>query len=67
MLDGDTFATFSSDMSIHICKVSSSESTPYRTLIGHKDEVNAVCWSPGGALASCSDDSTAKIWSVDKG
>ena len=35
-------------------------------LKGHTDEVNAVCWSPGGRyLASCSDDSAAKIWSFD--
>lgn len=66
--DGDTFATCSSDMSIHICKVSSPDNAAIRTLNGHKDEVNAVCWSPGGALvASCSDDSTAKIWSIDQG
>eukprot|EP01035_Chromulina_nebulosa_P020756 gene20756-26912_t len=65
--DGDTFATCSSDMSIFVCKVSSKDSTAYRSFTGHKDEVNAVCWSPGGNyLASCSDDSTAKIWSIDK-
>jgi transducin (beta)-like 1 len=54
--------------SIHVCKVSSADNSAYRSLIGHKDEVNAVCWSPGGALvASCSDDSTAKIWSIEEG
>lgn len=32
---------------------------------GHKMDVNAVKWDPTGKLlASCSDDSTAKIWSV---
>ena len=66
--DGDTFATCSSDMAIHICKVSGSESKPVKSFLGHQDEVNAVCWSPGGALlASCSDDSTAKIWSIEDG
>jgi transducin (beta)-like 1 len=46
-----------------VCSVST---TIIRTFKGHTDEVNAVCWSPGGVfLASCSDDSTAKIWSLD--
>lgn len=36
--------------------------------MGHEDEVNSVCWAPGGhLLASCSDDSTAKVWVVDEG
>lgn len=74
--DLDTFATCSSDMSIHVCKVSSRFNQAFRTFrgdessgeIGHTNEVNAVCWSPGGLfLASCSDDSTAKIWSVEEG
>lgn len=46
-----------------MCSVSSSAIT---TFSGHTDEVNAVCWSPGGVyLASCSDDSTAKIWALN--
>lgn len=55
--------------SIYICQVSSpEENTPLRCLSGHDDEVNAVCWSPGGELlASCSDDSTAKIWTTEEG
>ena len=54
--------------SIQICKVSSPTSDAVRTLEGHSDEVNAVCWSPGGKyLASCSDDSTAKIWVAEDG
>ena len=52
--------------SIHLCSVSSTTSSATRTFIGHTDEVNGVCWSPGGVyLASCSDDFTAKIWSVE--
>ena len=32
---------------------------------GHKDEVNAIKWDPSGQLlASCSDDHTAKVWSM---
>ena len=31
-------------------------------------QVNALCWSPDGKLlASCSDDKTAKIWSMESG
>lgn len=67
--DADVFATCSSDRVIYICRVSSAEpNTAAQTLSGHQDEVNAVCWSPGGALlASCSDDSTAKIWTAESG
>ena len=66
--DSDSFATCSSDMCIFICRVSSAGTGAEKTLKGHTDEVNAVCWSPGGALlASCSDDSTAKIWSAADG
>jgi transducin (beta)-like 1 len=33
---------------------------------GHTDEINAICWSPDGSyLASCSDDTTAKVWVLD--
>ena len=36
-----------------------------RKFVGHSDEVNAVKWDPtGNLLASCSDDCTAKIWSL---
>ena len=49
-----------------MCSVSSPSLTAIRTFTGHTDEVNGVCWSPGGIyLASCSDDSTAKIWTLD--
>jgi transducin (beta)-like 1 len=60
--DSDLFATCSSDRTIYICKVSTPDSSAIRTLVGHEDEVNSVSWSPGGQyLASCSDDSTAKV------
>ena len=49
-----------------MCSVTSLNSTPVRTFVGHTDEVNGVCWSPSGTyLASCSDDSTAKIWTLE--
>ncbi|KAL6511586.1 WD40 repeat-containing protein hos15 [Orobanche gracilis] len=32
---------------------------------GNRGEVNAIKWDPTGTLlASCSDDSTAKIWTM---
>ncbi len=39
-----------------------------KILKGHEEEVNAICWSAGGRyLASCSDDKTARIWTVEDG
>lgn len=66
--DDDVFATCSSDKTILICSVNSKEPHALKTLTGHTDEVNALCWSPDGKLlASCSDDKTAKIWSMESG
>ena len=63
--DDGTFATCSSDKFIHICEVGAQK--PVKTFEGHMEEVNAIQWSPSGnLLASCSDDKTAKIWSVDQ-
>ncbi|VFQ90121.1 unnamed protein product [Cuscuta campestris] len=57
-----TFATCSTDNMIYVCKV--GDSRPFKTFSGHQGEVNAIKWDPSGSLlASCSDDSTAKIWS----
>lgn len=65
--DSDTFATCSSDKAIFICQVTASDpSGSLQVFRAHTDEVNAVAWSPGGALlASCSDDHTAKIYNAD--
>mmetsp|Transcript_15718 Transcript_15718/g.22363 ORF Transcript_15718/g.22363 Transcript_15718/m.22363 type:complete len:753 (-) Transcript_15718:41-2299(-) len=61
--DDSTFASCSTDKTVHICKVGSQE--PLHTYSGHIDEVNAVKWDPSGTLlASCSDDCTAKVWDV---
>jgi transducin (beta)-like 1 len=63
--DDSTFATCSSDKFIHICEVGAQK--PVKTFEGHMEEVNAIQWSPSGELlASCSDDKTAKIWSVSQ-
>ena len=62
--DDTTFASCSSDQTVHIYNVDTN--APLKIYKGHKDEVNAVKWSPSGKyLASCSDDCTAKVWEVD--
>ena len=61
--DDTTFASCSTDKSVHICKVGKTQ--PLKVYKGHTDEVNAVKWAPSGTmLASCSDDCTAKVWDV---
>jgi len=61
--NNNSFATCSTDMMIYVCRV--GEATPLKTFSGHKNEVNAIKWDPSGTwLASCSDDNTAKIWSI---
>jgi len=64
--DNSTFASCSTDKTVHICRVGSPH--PLQTYTGHTDEVNAVKWDPSGTLlASCSDDCTAKVWDVSRG
>ncbi|XP_014519436.1 WD40 repeat-containing protein HOS15 isoform X2 [Vigna radiata var. radiata] len=58
-----SFATSSIDTKIHVCKI--GENLPIKTFVGHQSEVNCIKWDPTGSLlASCSDDMTAKIWSM---
>ncbi|KAF5736192.1 hypothetical protein HS088_TW14G00328 [Tripterygium wilfordii] len=58
-----SFATSSTDNMIYVCKI--GETRPVKTFGGHQGEVNCVKWDPTGSLlASCSDDITAKIWSM---
>lgn len=62
--DDTTFASCSTDKTVHICRVGLER--PLKTYTGHTDEVNAVKWDPSGTLlASCSDDCTAKVWDVN--
>nr|CAB3266854.1 F-box-like/WD repeat-containing protein TBL1XR1 [Phallusia mammillata] len=57
------FASCSTDMSIHVCKL--GHDRPIKTFDGHSNEVNAIKWDPSGSLlASCSDDMTLKVWSM---
>uniref|UniRef100_A0A2C9USZ0 Uncharacterized protein n=1 Tax=Manihot esculenta TaxID=3983 RepID=A0A2C9USZ0_MANES len=58
-----SFATSSTDNMIYVCKV--GDTRPVKTFAGHQGEVNCVKWDPTGSLlASCSDDISAKIWSM---
>eukprot|EP00871_Galdieria_phlegrea_P003935 jgi/Galph1/4542/GphlegSOOS_G3181.1 len=62
--DDTSFASCSTDKTIYVCRV--DEDAPLRVFHGHEDEVNAVKWDPSGNfLASCSDDRTVKIWSLE--
>ncbi|CAB3989240.1 F-box-like WD repeat-containing TBL1XR1 isoform X1 [Paramuricea clavata] len=59
----NTFASCSPDKSIHVCKVGVEKSV--KTFEGHLGEINAIRWDPSGTLlASCSDDGSAKVWSL---
>ena len=52
-------------MSMQVCRL--GEESPIKSFHGHTNEVNAIKWDPQGKfLASCSDDMTLKIWSMDK-
>lgn len=58
-----SFATSSTDSMVYVCKM--GETRPIKSFSGHEGEVNCVKWDPTGSLlASCSDDTTAKIWSL---
>jgi transducin (beta)-like 1 len=58
-----TFASCSSDKTVVVCSL--GERAPVRSFTGHTDEVNAIQWSPDkSTLASCSDDGTARLWSL---
>src|SRR5690242_15137941 len=57
------FASCSTDKSIIVCEL--KQDNYIRKFEGHTNEVNTVRWDPeGSVLASCSDDHTAKIWSM---
>ncbi|XP_063722821.1 F-box-like/WD repeat-containing protein TBL1XR1 [Symsagittifera roscoffensis] len=61
--NNQSFASCSTDMYIHVCKL--GQDRPVKTFTGHSNEVNAIKWDPSGLLlASCSDDMTIKIWNL---
>jgi transducin (beta)-like 1 len=61
--DEGTFASCSQDATIRIFSLASA--SLLATLEGHAKEINAIKWSPhSNLLCSCSDDETAKIWTV---
>ncbi|KAF8347055.1 WD40 repeat-like protein [Amanita rubescens] len=63
-LDDWTFASCGADSQIYIMQVDGGESI--KTLSGHENEINEIrCNSTGTRLASCSDDTTARVWNIE--
>lgn len=68
------FATSGSDKCVYFydMNMAPAEGTgetfnPSCTLTGHTDDVNTVKFDPSGKwLATCSDDSTVRLWSIEK-
>jgi transducin (beta)-like 1 len=68
--DDACFATCTTEKTIYVYHLGddapdgeSQEAAVRRVFRGHEDEINSVRWSPDGSLlASCSDDTTARIW-----
>lgn len=55
------------DMSLAPAEGTGEPFVPSYTFIGHTDEVNTVRFDPTGRwLASCSDDTTVRLWKIDE-
>lgn len=62
-IEEDIFATCGADKLVHIVQVGTTN--PLMSLAGHTNEVNSIEYNPRTQqLISCSDDRTARIWSI---
>ncbi|KAJ2934295.1 hypothetical protein H1R20_g2775, partial [Candolleomyces eurysporus] len=63
-IDEKIFASAGADKRILLMHINQSE--PLKVFEGHEDEINQIRTNSNGTrLASCSDDSTARIWRTD--
>ncbi|KAI0756874.1 WD40 repeat-like protein [Daedaleopsis nitida] len=63
-LSDSRFVTSGSDGDINVMTLDSQK--PLKKLIGHENEVNQIKCNPSRTkLASCSDDMTGRIWSIE--
>ena len=65
--DGTHVASGSCDQRVYVWRVDRPAAPP-TALRGHEGEVTAVDWCPTDftRLASCADDDTARVWSIDR-
>ena len=65
--DGTHVACGSCDQRVYVWRVDRPAAPP-TALRGHEGEVTAVDWCPTDftRLASCADDDTARVWSIDR-
>jgi len=64
---GTHVASGSCDQRVYVWRVDTPRAPP-TALKGHDGEVTAVDWCPGDftCLASCADDYTARVWTIDR-